>query len=210
MNEISEQDVVSTYRRYAPIYDMLFGAVLEQGRLKLAQEVAKLAPATLLEVGVGTGLVLGRYPKSASITGIDISPAMLERARSAASQLPGHRIELHEMDAERLAFPDDSFDVVTVPYVLSVTPNPIRLGDELRRVCKPGGTILVVNHFSGQRGWRWLERLTKSVADRIGFRSEFDFDTNITHPDWTIARVHAVNMFSLSRLVVISNVRRAS
>lgn len=202
---ISGDNVVSAYRRYAPIYDFLFGAVLEQGRRKLAEEVARLAPATLLEIGVGTGLVLERYPSDTKITGIDISPAMLERARLAASRLEEHRIELHEMDAESLAFPDNSFDVVTVPYVLSVTPDPVRLAHELRRVCKPGGTILIANHFSGQRGWRWLERLVGSVANRIGFRSEFDFDQNIPHPDWTVLRVDVVNLFSLSRLVVIRN-----
>lgn len=205
MSKVSGDNVVSAYRRYAPIYDVVFGAVLEQGRLKLADEVEKLAPATLLEIGVGTGLMLGRYPRGTDITGIDISPAMLDRARIAAAQLEGHRIDLREMDAENLAFPDDSFDVITVPYVLSVTPDPGRLAQELRRVCKPGGTILIANHFSGQRGWRWLERLVRSVADRIGFRSDFDFEQYIPHPDWTVLRVAPVNLFSLSRLVVIRN-----
>ena len=205
MTGISGSDVVASYRRYAPIYDVVFGAVLEQGRRKLADEVRKLAPPTLLEIGVGTGLVLGRYPAATAITGIDISPEMLDRARQAAVQLEGRRIELHEMDAERLEFADASFDVVTVPYVLSVTPDPARLTRELRRVCKPGGHILIVNHFSGQRGWRLLERMVRSVADLIGFRSEFDFQQHIPHPDWTVVRVEAANMFSLSRLVVLRN-----
>ena len=205
MKEISETDVVATYGRYAPIYDLVFGAVLEPGRRKLADEVGRLVPATLLEIGVGTGLVLERYPEATAITGIDISPAMLEHAQQVVARLPGRSIDLHEMDAEYLAFADNSFDVVTVPYVLSVTPDPARLASELRRVCKPSGHILIVNHFSGQRGWRTLERLVRSVADRIGFRSEFDFDRHIPHPDWTIVRVEAVNLFSLSRLVVLRN-----
>ena len=207
MTEISEADVVTTYRRYAPVYDMLFGAVLEQGRRRLAEEVGRRAPGKLLEIGVGTGLVLGRYPEDAEITGIDISASMLEHAKAVAARLPGRRISLHRMDAEELAFPDATFDVVTVPYVLSVTPDPDRLSSELRRVCKPGGYILIVNHFSGQRGWRLLEALVRRVAGRIGFRSEFDFERNVPHPDWTVERVEAVNFLGLSRLVVIRNAR---
>lgn len=205
MKEISGTDVVATYGRYAPIYDVVFGAVLEPGRRKLAEEVGRLVPGTLLEIGVGTGLVLERYPSTTAITGIDISPAMLGQARKAVARLPGRTIDLHEMDAEQLTFADGSFDVVTVPYVLSVTPDPARLTQELRRVCKPGGHILIVNHFSGQRGWRFLERLVRSVADRIGFRSEFDFDQHVLHPGWTVERVETVNLFSLSRLVVLRN-----
>lgn len=205
MTGISGNDVISAYRRYAPVYDFLFGAVLEQGRRKLAAEVNHLNPRTLLEVGVGTGLVLGRYPANSNIVGIDISKSMLDRARSAAAKLPNHTISLHEMDGENLRFDDDTFDVVTVPYVLSVTPHPVRLASELRRVCKPGGYVLIANHFSGQRGWRVLETITKSIADRIGFRSEFSFEEHIPHKDWTVERVEAVNLLHLSRLVVIRN-----
>ena len=205
MKEITGADVVTSYGRYAPIYDLMFGAVLEPGRRKLADEVRVLRPRTLLEIGVGTGLVLERYPAGTAITGIDISPEMLEIARQAALRLPERSIDLHEMDAEHLTFADDSFDVVTVPYVLSVTPNPARLAEEVRRVCKPGGHILIVNHFSGQRGWRILERLVRSAADWIGFRSEFDFDHVVPHPAWTVMRVEAVNLLSLSRLVVLRN-----
>ncbi|WP_374012269.1 class I SAM-dependent methyltransferase [Pseudoxanthomonas koreensis] len=205
MTAISSGDVVTAYKRYAPVYDFLFGKVLEQGRKRIADEVCRLTPGTLLEVGVGTGLLLSRYPADAEIVGVDVSREMLDRAREAASILRNHKITLHEMDGEHLGFEDGSFDLVTVPYVLSVTPDPARFMDELRRVCKPNGYILVANHFSGQRGWRVLEAITRSVADRIGFRSEFNFDQHVPHPDWTIEKVEEVNMLGLSRLVVIRN-----
>lgn len=205
MTNISEADVVKTYRRYAPVYDIVFGAVLEQGRRKMTQEVRRLAPGNLLEIGVGTGLTLARYPQTTTVTGIDISGEMLDRARFVSSQLQERQITLFQMDAEHLAFPDHSFDCVTVPYVLSVTPNPDQLTREIRRVCKPNGHILIVNHFSGQRGWKVLEGLTKSLADRIGFRSEFDFDRHVPHPEWTIISVETVNLLGLSRLVVLRN-----
>ena len=205
MSEISPQAVVRTYRFYAPVYDALFGAVLGPGRTRMAKAVSALAPANVLEVGVGTGLALPHYPAGTAVTGIDLSPDMLRRARVVADRLRGRRIDLHEMDAEQLTFEDDSFDCVTVPYVLSVTPDPDRLVAEIRRVCRPGGHILIVNHFSGSRFWWLLERLVRSVADRVGFRSDFDYARHILSHDWQVLSSTPVNLFGLSRLVVIRN-----
>jgi len=205
MTELSPQDVVQTYGRYAPFYDLLFGAVLGPGRKRMARAVADMQPESLLEVGVGTGLALPHYPRDCRIVGIDLSPEMLAKARRQASRLPQQRIELLQMDAEHLAFPDASFDCVTVPYVLSVTPRPERLVAELRRVCKPNGHIVIVNHFSGSRFWWLLERMVKSLADRIGFRSDFDYATHILTYDWQVESSTPVNLFGLSRLVIIRN-----
>lgn len=205
MTDISSRTVVDAYRRYAPVYDLLFGAVLGPGRKRMARAVAGLDPQSVLEVGVGTGLALRHYPRQAEIVGIDLSPEMLVRARTRADRLP-HSVALHTMDAEQLDFPDDSFDCVTVPYVLSVTPDPARLVAELRRVCKPNGHIVIVNHFSGSRFWWLLERAVKSVADRIGFRSDFHFDRHILAHDWEVETVVPVNLFGLSRLVVVRNI----
>lgn len=206
MTEISSQDVLSTYRRYAPIYDLLFGAVLGPGRKRMARIVNQLNPEKLLEVGVGTGLALSLYPRATQITGIDLSPEMLKRAESQVKKMPEKMVSLHIMNAEELGFADDSFDCVTAPYVLSVTPNPDRLVAELRRVCKPGGHIVIVNHFSGNSFWWLLERVVKPLADRIGFRSDFDYSRHILSHDWKVERVEVVNLFGLSRLIVIRNV----
>lgn len=205
MTEISTSDVVSTYRRYAPLYDFVFGAVLGPGRKHMAQAVKAINPTKILEVGVGTGLALKHYPEKSRIIGIDLSPDMLAKAQLQADHLPGREIALHTMDAEHLTFPDDSFDCVTVPYVLSVTPDPDRLVAELQRVCKPDGYIIIVNHFSGSRFWWMMERMVSSVADKIGFRSEFDYARHIESHNWTVETVKPVNLFGLSRLVVIRN-----
>lgn len=205
MSEISSLNVVKTYRRYAPFYDMLFGAVLGPGRKRMARAVTSINPNSVLEVGVGTGLALPHYPSEACIVGIDLSPEMLARAKVQAERLPMHKVVLHAMDAEQLEFEDNSFDCVTVPYVLSVTPNPDRLVAELRRVCKTDGHIIIVNHFSGSRFWWLLESLVKSISDRIGFRSDFDYARHILAHDWQVEEVTSVNIFGLSRLVVIRN-----
>lgn len=205
MNPISVDNVVSTYRFYAPLYDRTFGAVLGPGRQALNEAVCALEPSSILEVGIGTGLTLEQYPPHSSVVGIDLSDEMLDIARERARQLPGRNIRLMAMNAEMMDFPDGAFDCVAVPYVLSVTPHPERLVAEIRRVCRKGGTILILNHFSGSRFWWFLERAVRSLANRIGFRSDFCFDEQIMKYDWEVQAVKKVNFLGLSKLVTIRN-----
>jgi len=205
MNPISVENVVDTYRFYAPLYDRLFGAVLNPGRRALTDAVCAMCPSSILEVGIGTGLTLERYPATATVVGIDISSDMLNIARERAEKLPGRSIHLASMNAEAMDFPDNSFDCVAIPYVLSVTPNPERLVAEIRRVCRKDGTILILNHFSGSRFWWFLERAVRTLANRIGFRSDFCYDEQILRYDWQVLSVKKVNFFGLSRLVTIRN-----
>ena len=200
--------VVSAYDRYAPLYDRLYGAILEPGRRALAREAGRVAGGarrSLLEVGVGTGLTLPLYPPIIEVTGVDISDSMLDKARRRASELPGRSIALHHMNGESLDFPDGSFDCVALPYVLSVTPDPARLVREVRRVCRRDGTIFVLNHFSGGRFWWLFERMVRPLADRIGFRSDFDFEEHVLRHDWEVLSVQEVNLMGLSKLVALRN-----
>lgn len=206
MKSITPEDVANTYRRYAPMYDSLFGAVLQNGRNKLAGFVCAEEPSTILEVGVGTGLMLSRYPRKAKIVGIDLSKEMLSVAKLRASMLLPQEIELIDMNAEKIDFPDESFDCVTVPYVLSVTPNPEILIKEIRRVCRKGGTIFILNHFSGSQFWWFLEQAVRSFADKVGFRSDFNYEEQIARYDWQVIEVVNANIFGLSKLVKIRNV----
>jgi phosphatidylethanolamine/phosphatidyl-N-methylethanolamine N-methyltransferase len=205
MKSISQSHVIRAYRNYAPVYDVLYGYVLDRGRLAMTQAVAALRPGALLEVGVGTGLTLARYPAESKVVGIDLSEEMLEVARVRRKRLNGRDVHLEVMDAEALSFEDASFDVVTIPYVLSVTPNPEKLVAEARRVCRKGGTIFILNHFSGSRFWWPLERAVRPVADRIGFRSDFSYGDHILRYDWDIQSVRPVNLFGLSRLIEVRN-----
>lgn len=202
---ISQADVKKTYRFYAPIYDYLFGAVLEPGRKALSKEVALLKPKKILEIGVGTGLLLEKYPCNSEIIGIDISEEMLNIARHRANQLPNASITLIAMDAENLAFDDNSFDCVVLPYVLSVTPNPEKLISEMQRVCTVGGIIIIVNHFSGSGTWYLLEKMVKNLAEKIGFRSEFSYEKHIAQYNLNVIKIFNTNIFNLSKLIVIKN-----
>ena len=203
---VSHKGVVRAYRRYAPIYNWVFGWILQPGRRALTAAVRELNPRSVLEVGVGTGLTLAGYPQGCRLVGIDLCDEMLAVARRRARLLARPGIELAAMDAEAMSFPDASFDCVTVPYALSVTPNPQRLVAEIRRVCRKGGTIIIVNHFNGAPFWRVFERAGRRFAERIGFRSDFAFEQYVLGHDWQVTSVQTVNLFGLSRLVVIRNV----
>lgn len=200
---ISSSEVTSAYRRYAPVYDWVFGAVLEPGRRSLAAAVQAEKPGTLLEVGVGTGLMLARYPADTAVVGIDLSREMLNKAQIRAQQTPQRSIRLLCSNAETLDFPDGAFDCVTLPYVLSVTPDPDRLLRESMRVCRSGGAVFVLNHFSGSRSWWLLEQAVRPLAARVGFKSEFSLQERVFDLGYAAESVQTVNMFGLSRLVVL-------
>jgi phosphatidylethanolamine/phosphatidyl-N-methylethanolamine N-methyltransferase len=200
------EGVARTYDRYAPVYDRLFGHVFEPGRALMAQVACAHAPRRLLEVGVGTGLTLARYPRDTQVTGIDVSADMLQRARRrAAAELRGRDLRLEQVDAEHMPYADASFDCVTLPYVLSVTPNPARLVREVRRVCRPDGVIVVLNHFNGSGFWWLLERAARPLAARVGFRPDFCYREHVLAHDWQVLSVRSANLFGLSKVVELRN-----
>jgi phosphatidylethanolamine/phosphatidyl-N-methylethanolamine N-methyltransferase len=203
---MSRAQVERSYRRYAPVYDLLFGASLGPGRMAMTRLVTRLAPQHILEVGVGTGLALPHYPKQSRITGIDVSTEMLAAAQRKLKPEDAGRVELRAMDAEAMDFADASFDCVTLPYVLSVTPHPDRLVAEVRRVCKRGGHIVIVNHFSGETPWRLLEAPLKPLAGWLGFRTEFSLEQHVLRHDWKVLAMEPANLLALSRLILIRNV----
>lgn len=164
----------AAYRRYAPLYDVIFGRILDRGRHEAVAALDGAAACRVLEIGVGTGLSLPLYRESARVTGIDVSPEMLAKARRRITARGLDNIDdLAEMDGQAMTFADASFDVVVAMYVLSVTPDPNRLLMEMRRVCAPGGEILVVNRFTSEKPLRRLaERVAAPLSSAIGFNTE--------------------------------------
>ncbi|MBN2759239.1 MAG: methyltransferase domain-containing protein [Rhodobacteraceae bacterium] len=169
--------ITSSYRRWAPIYDATFGKITHAGRHH-ATKVANQIGGHVLEVGVGTGLALPFYGANVTVTGIDFSEDMLDRARTkVAEENLTHVQDLRQMDARELDFPDNSFDTVVAMHLISVVPDPEGVMAEMARVCKPGGQILVVNHFARNEGWlAWFERKFAPFADLMGWHSNFPKD----------------------------------
>jgi phosphatidylethanolamine/phosphatidyl-N-methylethanolamine N-methyltransferase len=170
-----DQDMVErAYDRWAPIYDLVFGAVFSKGRTA-AIAAANRHGGRILEVGVGTGISLPQYSPKVSIFGIDISAAMLREAQKRVTKLRVKNVEgLAVMDAANTEFPDASFDVVMVQYVLSAVSNPEATLDEFARILKPGGEIILLSRVSAEAGLRrWIEQGVAPLARRLGWRTDF-------------------------------------
>lgn len=172
--DIDKTAVEKAYDRWAPVYDLVFGPVFERGR-RAAIAAADRVGGRILEVGVGTGISLPDYSRANRIFGVDISAAMLGKARERVTELGlGHVEGLEVMDAERLAFPDASFDVVVAQYVITAVPNPEAALDEFLRVLKPGGEIVILSRVGAEAGLRRaIEHWFEPAARKLGWRTEF-------------------------------------
>jgi phosphatidylethanolamine/phosphatidyl-N-methylethanolamine N-methyltransferase len=172
--EIERETVAQAYDYWAPFYDLVFGAVFEQGR-HAAIRAAERIGGRILEVGVGTGISLPDYSRTSRLVGVDLSEPMLRKAQKRVTELRLRNVEgLFLMDAERLAFPDDSFDVVVAQYVITTVPHPEATLDEFARVLKPGGEIVLVSRVGAETGLRGaLEQCFAPLTHWLGWRLEF-------------------------------------
>src|SRR5438876_7440180 len=171
-----EHDFVTrVYENLASVYDLIFGPTLHPGRVKAIQQMAIKPDERVLEAGVGTGINASLYPRDCSVTGIDLSGPMLEKARDRVLRKGVDNVRLLQMDAAELKFPDNTFDIVYAPYVISVVPDPVAVAREMRRVCRPGGRIVILNHFlSGNALVARFERIISPATVHIGFKSDLD------------------------------------
>ena len=193
------------YERLTPVYDVLFGPLLREGR---ERALALLNPGPgerILEVGVGTGNDLRDYPRSCRVTAVDLSMPMLERARGKVADSPARSVSLAQMDGANLAFPASSFDAVYAPHVLNVVPDPIAMGRELLRVCRPSGRVVFLNHFDGIPE---TTNLTNAIAGRLAAAFSVNWRLNIN--DFLrelgvhATQVESVNVPRLSSVVLCS------
>lgn len=166
--------VTAAYKRWAPIYDQTFGRIAHRGRRKAIEHINGRT-GRVLEVGVGTGMALPLYASHLEVVGVDYSHEMLDRARrKTRDENLSHVTELRQMDARELDYPDASFDTVVAMYLVSVVPEPERVVSEMVRVCKPGGEILIVNHFARQAGaMAAIEKAFGPFAKWLGWHSDF-------------------------------------
>lgn len=171
------QSVTASYRRWAPVYDATFGAFTRPGRRRAVEWINRGA-GSVLEVGVGTGLALPWYAPHLKVTGIDFSTEMLAKARAKVTEKRLRQVvALRQMDARALDFPDASFDTVVAMHVISVVPEPERVLSEMARVCRPGGQVLIVNHFLHDEGpLGALGQRLAPLADQLGWHSDFRVD----------------------------------
>lgn len=204
---LDAEAVRAAYRRWAGVYDFVFGGVSTIGRRRAVAEINRLPGARVLEVGVGTGLALPHYAANKRITGIDLSAEMLAHARKrVVSERLGNVDALLELDAEATGFPDGAFDLAVAMFVASVVPNPRLLLAEMRRVVRPGGHILFVNHFAAEKGLRWwLERGLAPASRALGWHPDFRFEALLDPAEYASAHLAPQAPFGLFTLVRLPN-----
>ena len=197
----------AAYRRWAGVYDLVFGGVSAFGRRRAVEAVNALPGVHVLEVGVGTGLALPHYSSAKRITGIDLSKEMLAFAKSRVASDGLANVEaLLEVDAEATGLEEGSFDIAVAMFVASVVPNPRLLLAEMRRVVRPGGHLLFVNHFAAERGPRWwAERALAPASRKLGWHPDFAFDALLPPDDLAHAQFSSVPPLGLFTLVRLPN-----
>ncbi len=202
---MNKQSIEKVYNQYSAVYDKIFGLVFENGRNEAMKMISLNGDEKVLEVGVGTGISLVKYPRTVNIVGIDLSTEMLEKAKERVNRYALTNVQLKIENAEEMSFAPNQFDKVIIMYVLSVTPNPEVLLDKAISVCKEGGEVIIINHFSQRRALRkfadydFLQR----VERKLGFRVYFPMDKYIQHINrmgYQKIDVKAVN-YGLSRII---------
>jgi phosphatidylethanolamine/phosphatidyl-N-methylethanolamine N-methyltransferase len=192
---VDQNLVERLYARFASVYNGIFGPILHAGRVEAMRELPLKPNDDILEVGIGTGLTATLYPSDCRVMGIDLSEPMLREAARHVESHNRRNVRLWQMDASSLGFPDESFDVVYAAYVVSVVPDPVVVLREMRRVCRPGGRIVVLNHFLSTNPIlsaveRWISPLTVRAA---GFRSDLDLSVLLTQAGLEPLSVKKVN-----------------
>jgi phosphatidylethanolamine/phosphatidyl-N-methylethanolamine N-methyltransferase len=202
---VESRRVERVYSVLASGYDAFFDWALGPGRRRAIASLPIRPGDRVLEVGVGTGLSLPFYPEECHVTGVDIAEPMLERARMRLDLLGRDGVDLRRMDARDLKFPDGCFDHVVAPYVISVVPEPERVMAEMARVCRPGGSVIVVNHFLSENPvLGFFERLLTPASRWIGFRMDLPVSEVVPTAGLELVRSKRVNLFGLWRLLELS------
>ena len=200
---VVENDFVArVYENIAWGYDLVFGPTLHPGRVDAIKRMGIKPGDRVLEVGVGTGINVDLYPTDCAVTGIDLSSSMLEKARERVAREGVRNVRLLQMDAANLKFADDSFDIVYAPYVISVVPDPVAVTREMRRVCRPGGRIVILNHFrSSNPLMARIERMISPLTVHIGFKSDLDLPAFLAQAELKPLSIQKVNVPRIWSLV---------
>jgi len=194
------------YTSYAGFYDKVFGKVFHEGRESAIRNLDVQPNERILEVGVGTGLALPMYPRHCRIVGIDLSEGMLAKAKEKAKTHSLDHVQLHRMDAGAMEFKDDSFDTVVAAYVVTAVPDHRKVVNEMIRVCRPGGRIIMLNHFSnGNKVIAAVEKVISPLTKHLGWRTDLSLNTVLEGTSLEIARKQRVNPLRFWALVECVN-----
>lgn len=203
---LEKRQVQRAYELYAPVYDFIFDWIFAPGRNAAIRQLGLQPDDSVLEVGIGTGLNLPLYPPTCRLTGIDLSQEMLDKAVERVQTLAMPNVCLKVMDATSMDFGDNEFDKALATYTISAVPDPVAVLKEMCRVVKPGGVLVILNHFRSQR--RFFGRIEDWVAPvctRLGWKSNLAMTPLLEQVGLVPETVIKVNMFDGWRLVKCIN-----
>jgi phosphatidylethanolamine/phosphatidyl-N-methylethanolamine N-methyltransferase len=203
---LEKRQVERAYELLAPVYDFVFDWIFAPGRTAAIEQLDLQRSDSILEVGIGTGLNLPLYPATCRLTGIDLSQEMLDKAVERVQTLAMPNVILKVMDATSMSFGDNEFDKVVATYTISAVPDPVAVLREMRRVVKPGGILVILNHFrSERRVTGWIEDMLAPVCTRLGWKSNLPLAPLLEQVGLVPESIAHVNMFDGWRLVTCIN-----
>jgi phosphatidylethanolamine/phosphatidyl-N-methylethanolamine N-methyltransferase len=202
---LEKRQVQRAYEFYAPVYDFIFDWVFAPGRVSAIRHLELQPEDRVLEVGIGTGLNLPLYPPAVRLTGIDLSQEMLDKAIERVQNLAMRHVTLKVMDATAMDLPENAFEKAVATYTISAVPDPLAVLRQMRRVVKPGGIIVILNHFRSDRAFRHVEDFMAPICTRLGWKSNLEMAPLLKHAGLTPELVVKVNLFSGWRLVKCIN-----
>ena len=206
MAELEAPHQSRLYSDLAPLYDKTFAKFFYSRERNVIQDVDIAAGAEILEVGVGTGASFPAYPRDCHVVGIDQAPLMLAQAREKIAKNGWRHLEVMEMDALNLTFADNAFDYVMAFHVVTVVPDPVRMMAEMRRVCRPGGTIVIVNHFTTEsRFWGPITKSLDPITRRLGWSTNLKLRPFLQETGFTECTSYRFSRFSLYTVVKGTN-----
>ena len=203
---LEKRQVERAYEFYAPVYDFIFDWIFAPGRAAAVRQLTLAPGDSVLEVGIGTGLNLPLYPPNCRLTGIDLSQEMLDKAIERCQELAMPNVTLKVMDATSLDFGDNEFDKAVATYTISAVPDPVAVLREMRRVVKPDGAIVILNHFRSERRLTgWAEDMVAPVCTRLGWKSNLALTPLLSEVGLSMPIIAKVNLFNGWRLVSCIN-----
>jgi phosphatidylethanolamine/phosphatidyl-N-methylethanolamine N-methyltransferase len=204
---LDQKSIRRAYAMVSPVYDLLYDRIFYPGRVEAVKLLEVRPEEKVLEVGIGTGLTLPLYPRHCRLVGVDLSAEMLKKARVRVQEFAATHVHLVMMDAMRMGFPDNVFDHVLAAYVISAVPDPVQVLNEIRRVCRPGGHIVILNHFKSEHPFVGaLEEIMAPIITRIGlFKPDLQLPPLLERVGLIPEQIHRVNILNGWRLIRCTN-----